>query len=273
MKNKILVYDDHCPLCLWYSGLFVKYGFLEADGRQAFSSLDANWLARIDFDKSRNEIPLLDLASGQVLYGIDALLEILDSKIPLIKKTGNLKPVKWLLNKLYKLVSYNRKLIVAKKCGTGDIDCSPDINYFYRFMFLFFSLLLNSLLLFPLHENVLTKLSYYHLDIAILQTGHFAFVLINCLLAFRFPVQKASEYLGQVNMLALTVNLLLLPLQLVTLYFPDEQLISVYLVVMSAFIFKEYLRRMDYAGVLTKNHWVVSINLLCLTGFLLFLLS
>jgi hypothetical protein len=29
MKNKILVYDDHCPLCQWYSGLFVKYGLLK----------------------------------------------------------------------------------------------------------------------------------------------------------------------------------------------------------------------------------------------------
>src|SRR5574339_620126 len=34
MKNKILVYDDNCPLCTWYSGLFVKYGFLHTEGRK-----------------------------------------------------------------------------------------------------------------------------------------------------------------------------------------------------------------------------------------------
>ena len=80
MKNKILIYDDNCPLCSWYSGEFVRFGFLASEGRKAFSSLDTSLLSRIDFEKSRNEIPLLDTENGQVLYGIDALLEILDSK-------------------------------------------------------------------------------------------------------------------------------------------------------------------------------------------------
>ena len=117
MKNKILVYDDNCPLCTWYSGLFVKYGFLNADGRKPFSTLDEKLLAKIDFDKSRNEIPLLDTSTYKVVYGIDALLEILDQKIPCIKATGNFGPLKWVLKKIYKLVSFNRKVIVAKKCG------------------------------------------------------------------------------------------------------------------------------------------------------------
>ena len=136
MKNKILVYDDNCPLCTWYSGLFVKYGFLKAGGRKPFSTLDNDLLLKIDFDKSRNEIPLLDISTNKVVYGIDALLEILDQKIPFIKATGNIAPLKWILKKLYKLISFNRKVIVAKKCGPGRIDCSPDNNYLYRFIFM-----------------------------------------------------------------------------------------------------------------------------------------
>jgi hypothetical protein len=27
-------------------------------------------------------------------------------------------------------------VIVAKKCGPGNIDCSPDYNYLYRFLFI-----------------------------------------------------------------------------------------------------------------------------------------
>ena len=90
MKNKILVYDDNCPLCTWYSGLFIKYGLLNPDGIRSFSTLDSDLLSRIDFDKSRNEIPLLDIADNKVIYGIDALLEILDQKIPCIKTIANL---------------------------------------------------------------------------------------------------------------------------------------------------------------------------------------
>ena len=127
MKNKVLIYDDNCPLCTWYSSLFVSCGLLPTEGRKPFSALDSSLLKAIDLDKSRNEIPLLDTKSGNVLYGIDALLEILGQRSGFIKTTGKIKPINWLLKKIYKFISYNRKVIVAKKCSTGAIDCSPDL--------------------------------------------------------------------------------------------------------------------------------------------------
>lgn len=242
MKNKILVYDDNCTLCSWYSGLFVKHGFLDAEGRKAFSTIDNTLLSKIDFNKSRNEIPLLDTSTLKVLYGIDALLEILNQKIPFIKTTGNLKPIKCFLKKLYKLISFNRKVIVAKKCGPGNIDCSPDTNFYYRFIFMAFSLLLNTLMLYPLHHNLFSRLSYYHPGIYELQAAHFVLVTANCTLAFSFAKSKAYEYLGQVNMLALTVILLLIPLLLLHYLFFAEWFDRFYLVITAVFIFKEYAR-------------------------------
>ena len=271
MKNKILVYDDNCPLCTWYSGLFVKYGFLKADGRKPFSTLDDNLLSQIDFDKSRNEIPLLDTSTNKVLYGIDALLEILDQKIPFIKATGNFAPLKWGLQKIYKLISLNRKVIVAKKCGPGSIDCSPDNNYLYRFIFMTLSLVINTLMLFPLHDLLFSRLSYYHLNMWELQGAHFVFVIINCTTAFTFSKARAYEYLGQVNMLALSAILLLSALLIIKYLVLSELILTAGLVIISAFIFKEYTRRMEYAGVLSDNKWVVSLNLLSLNGFILFL--
>jgi hypothetical protein len=190
MKNKILVYDDNCPLCTWYSGLFVKCGFLNADARKPFSTLDDELLVKIDFDKSKNEIPLLDTSTHKVVYGIDALLEILGQKVPLIKTTGNFAPLKWVLKKIYKLVSFNRKVIVAKKCRPSTIDCSPDYNYLYRFIFMAVCLVFNTMMLYPFQNNLFSKLSYYHLDLYELQAAHFAFVIINCTLAFSLPKTK-----------------------------------------------------------------------------------
>lgn len=273
MKNKVLVYDDNCPLCTWYSGLFVKYGFLKAEGRKQFSSLDEKLLSKIDFNKSRNEIPLLDTSTNKVLYGIDALLEILDQKIPYIKTAGNLTPVKWFLKKLYKLISYNRKVIVAKKCGPGNIDCSPDTNYFYRFLFMAICLTFNSCMLYPIHHSVFNKLSYYNISLTQLQGAHFALVIINCTLAFSFSKAKSFEYLGQVNMLALSVILLLAPMILISYFFSSEWFITLWLIMSAAFIFKEYARRMEYTGVLSNHKWIVSMNLLSLTGFILFLFN
>ena len=192
MKNKILIYDDNCPFCTWYSSLFVTSGLLSPEGRKPFSALEPSLLHSIDLDKSRNEIPLLDTKSGKVLYGIDALLEILGQRTGFIKTVGKIKPMNWFLKKLYKLISLNRKVIVAKKCRTGSIDCSPDLNYRYRIVFMLLSLSFNSLMLFPLYAIVFVNASGSALSLTQVQLAHFALVLTNCLLAFNFSKDRSS---------------------------------------------------------------------------------
>lgn len=272
MKNKILVYDDNCPLCSWYSSLFVRCGLLPSDGRKAFSTLDPSLLRLIDFNKSRNEIPLLDTGSGQVLYGIDALLEILGQRISFIKTVGHVQPVNWCLKKLYRFISYNRKVIVARKCGPGNIDCAPDMSYLYRVFFMLVFLVNNTLLLFPLHDVVLASIPGFSLSTLQVQAAHFSLVLINLVLAISFNKSMAIEYLGQVNMLALLAILLLMPLMLLMRYVDlPAWMIVLYLGFTAVFIFKEYLRRMEYAGVLPGNKWIASMNFVCMMGFIVFL--
>lgn len=272
MEKAILIYDDLCPLCSWYSMQFVRFGFLTKEGRIPFSSVPAEHLSKIDFNRSRNEIPLLDTRSGKVLYGIDALLEILDRKIPCIKKTGNLPGIKWFLKKLYKLISYNRKVIVAKKCGNGQIDCAPDLNMKYRFLFMFLCFVLNTLMIYPVHEYVLSGLSYFQMEAGELQKAHLSLVMVNILLFFLFKKEKGTEFLGQVNMLATMVILLLTPLVFTAKYL-TESIITVYIVVLTAVIIHEYLRRMEYAGLLSGNKWIITVNFLSMTGFLLYLFN
>lgn len=274
MKNKLLIYDDNCPLCQWYSKQFVRFGFLPANGRVPFSTLEEKYLERIDFERSRNEIPLLDIKTAEVIYGIDALLEILGSKIPFIKTIGKIRPVHWFLHKLYKFISYNRKVIVAVKCGPGAIDCTPDFNYFYRGLFMIFFLLLNTALLFPFHKIILSPLPFYHISIWQLQSAHLLLVAMNCLLSLRFSWQKMFDYLGQVNMLALLTNLFLIPLfAVIKLTGAYPLLIIGWLSIVAIIIFKEYLRRMEYSGVLQNHKWIASLNIAGMTGFILYLFS
>jgi predicted DCC family thiol-disulfide oxidoreductase YuxK len=274
MNNKLLIYDDNCPLCSCYSSWFVRCGLLPTNGRTAFSALDSSLMQKIDFAKSKNEIPLLDTATGKVLYGIDSLLELLGQKCSLIKSTGNLPVINWLLRKLYKFISLNRKVIVAQKCGNGSIDCSPDMNFTYRILFMAVFLLVNTLLLFPLHHHLFIHFPSYQLTIPALQTAHFILVGINCLIATSLSRQKAIEFLGQVNMLALLAVLLLLPLAVLINLLPDNQIIHfAYVSFLSILLFKEYIRRIYYAGILEKHPWIVAINLTCIVGFVVYLLT
>jgi hypothetical protein len=134
-----------------------------------------------------------------------------------------------------------------------------------------FCLAFTTAMLYPLQYDLFSKLSYYHLDIKQLQMAHFGFVIINCTLALTFSKIDGYNYIGQVNMLALSVILLLLPLALLNKFFFSEMVSTFWLILTAVLIFKEYVRRMEYVGVLYNNQWVVSMNLLSLTGFILFL--
>ena len=268
----VLIYDDFCPLCTWYTKLFVRLRLLPPHGRIAFSSAPPALLSLIQLDKGRNEIPLVHFPSNRVYYGIDAMLMVLGQKLPMINIIGQFPPIKWLLKKLYKLVSFNRKVIVAKKCGKGQFDCSPEFNARYRILFLSIFLVFNSAMLFPIHFGLLNKLPFYQLSFLELETAHLLFVLCNCALSFFLPFKKQLEYLGQVNMLALCTILLCLPILIATsLVALNEILIAFWLLLLLAFVIKEYFRRMRYAGIL-KNHQIIArANFICLGAFLYYL--
>jgi hypothetical protein len=269
-SNQLLIYDDYCPLCSWYSGMFVKYGLLKAENRVPFSIAEIEILTAIDIEKAKDEIPLFDKDERTTLYGIDSLLEILSWRMPILKSIGNIPPIKWFLKKFYKFISYNRKVIVAKKCSTGVFDCSPYFSFQYRISFMIVFLVFNSLMLIPLHQNLFTCLSFYHLNLAQLQFAHICLVALNFTIASFLNPKKAIEYLGQVNMLALISILLLLPLMFITSFILSEWFAVGYLGTLTVFIIKEYFRRMKYANVFTVHKPIILVNLVCLTGFLLY---
>ncbi len=273
-SSRVLVYDDKCPLCAAYTKGFVRSGLLPREGRVPFSNVPLSILNEIDFEKSKDEIPLYDIESKKLWYGIDALLEILGDRFPWVKKAGNLQTIKWFLKKLYKLISYNRKVIVATKCGPGAIDCAPQFSFFYRILFMFGFLVFNTLMLFPIHNNVLSLTSLYDKSSNELQIAHLTLVGMNLLLATTLNRYKAVEYLGQVNMLALMTILLMIPLIIFNrIVHSINYFTIIYLVLVTIFIIWEYFRRMRFANLLGKNNLVVAINLLSLGVFLFYLFN
>ncbi|MEQ1734436.1 MAG: DCC1-like thiol-disulfide oxidoreductase family protein [Bacteroidia bacterium] len=148
MKNKIIIYDDACPLCNWYTDLFLKYGLLTPQGRRAFSEIDGETLALLNTERACNEIPLIDTVTHEVFYGIDAMVEVLNDKFPIVKPIAHLKPINWFLRKLYKLISYNRKGIVAKVPSSIGFDCTPSYSYRYKKTFIAICFFVASMLIY-----------------------------------------------------------------------------------------------------------------------------
>lgn len=132
--NKALIYDGNCPLCKAYTSAFVKGGFLRKENRISFSEVNIHQF-NIDWHRAKHEIPLINLATGEVKYGVDALADILRQKFSFIDTLLKV----WVLNcfarNLYKLISYNRKVIVAaQEQQSGQVDCTPDYSFFWRWL-------------------------------------------------------------------------------------------------------------------------------------------
>ena len=270
----IIVYDESCPLCAAYTSAFVQTGLLQKEGRQSFSTISPELLELIDLKKSVNEIPLIDPAKKQVWYGIDALLEILGRKFPFIKRVGNIGPIKWCLQKIYKLISFNRRVIVAGNQPAGNVDCTPDFNIHYRVLFMSLFLVINTWLLFPLHQYLLSTSLLHTTSIRQLQWAHITVVGINILVACILGKKSGIEYLGQVNMLASITLLLCIPLMLINQspYLQSNSFNNFYFGMLTVFMINEYTRRMKFVHINPHFLWVKMTNYLTITLFLLYLI-
>jgi len=273
MNTKIIIYDDSCPLCSAYTNAFVKTGLIEKDGRKNFSSIDPALMDKIDTQRCVNEIPLIDTQTSEVWYGIDALLEILQQRIPFIKPVANVKPVKWLLQRVYKFISYNRRVIVAAKNSKQGFDCTPAFNSRYRLLFILVFLLFNTMMLFPLQQYVMQYSLFGGTSTLQLQLAHSALVLINVFIIFTLKKNDAIEYAGQVVMLALMVILLTVPLILFNKYAVIQSSLvnSFYLGILSFFAVQEYTRRMKFIGLIRRHPRIVAINALSVLSFIIYL--
>jgi hypothetical protein len=270
--EQVIIYDSCCPMCAWYTGVFIRTGLLPANGRQTFNEIDHHTMRMIDPDISRHEIPLVDKETGEVRYGVEAILDIIGSRFPLVKRICSTKPLNRIIKFVYKTISYNRRVIVAAGKNNGGFDSTPDFSFKYRSVMLVLGCILNTLILFPLTASVFHNSLFATKDMMQVQLAHIVFVACNVFVATHFNRRDAFEYLGQVNMLALIAMLLTLPLILLNNVFIVPAMVNnLALTVILFVIVKDYFRRMKYAGVLDNHSKAVPVNIFCLIMFLLYL--
>lgn len=151
----VLIYDRNCPFCNWYTGIFVRSGFLAPEGRMPYNEVMDDTTYDFDRDLARNKIALVERETGTTYYGVDSLLVVLGNKAPLIRRIGMLAPVHFLLERLYGFISYNRKVIAPSDCH-GSCNCIPNRSVPRRIAFIVFCALL---------VNLATGL-YFHTQLA-----------------------------------------------------------------------------------------------------------
>jgi predicted DCC family thiol-disulfide oxidoreductase YuxK len=212
LENNVLLYDAECPLCNLYSGAFVEYGLLDANGRHDYTKLqEFSACSLVDKDKSRNEIALVDTENQTVRYGLDSLFYILGHRFPALQVIFRNSIFVAIMQQVYNVISYNRKVIAPPK-HFNPTACIPDFSFFYRFVFIFIAL----------YTTCFAFFSYFGLY----AVGFLAvFWIANVAISYRQWQQWAIIYLGHLATLLLLSSFLLFPAQLISSYIIDYQLI------------------------------------------------
>jgi hypothetical protein len=242
LTNQTLLYDEDCPLCRVYTKGFITAGMLDENGKKPYCQLNEEEQSFIDVKRASNEIALVDTQNKTVIYGIDSLLKVIGHSFPWMEKTGNIKPIKYFLRKLYSSISYNRKVIIPSKINPEiKLQCIPDFSYKYRFIYIAFATIVTTFSLFYFSE-MLTSLPKTNiareLILAVCQ------MVFQTLFLLKQDKKTIVNYLGNLMTVSLMGSIILMPIILANFFFIiPEIVILAWFGITVGLMFLEHARR------------------------------
>ncbi|NER16234.1 DCC1-like thiol-disulfide oxidoreductase family protein [Spongiivirga citrea] len=258
LTNHTLIYDSDCPLCVGYTDLFIKNNMLDNQGRKAFAQINEEESTLLDIKRAQDEIALINKKSGVVTYGLESMLLVIGNRYKWIETLARIPILFFLLKKLYKFISYNRKVIVPTQKSTTAIECTPSFSIRYRWYFILFSVLISTLVL---HQ-------YFLLIPSIISSTGLEKALIMCALQVPFQALMLRlttrnyilTYLGNMIAISLIGSLLLLPILLASQFiFPGEAFLIAYFILVFGFMVLFHIKRvanLELPPYLTLS-WIV----------------
>ena len=242
LENHTLLYDEDCPLCSIYTTGFVKSGMLDKDGRKSYCQLSPEEQNFVDLKRATNEIALVDNKSKTVIYGIDSLLKVVGYSFPRIEKVGTIKPIHFILKKMYSFVSYNRKVIIPSKAkDENKLQCIPDFNYKYRFIFIVFALMITTFTLFR-YSNLIPNLPkssiFREALLALCQ------IVFQSIFLLKLDKRTIINYAGNLMTVSLMGSILLMPILVLNQFMNlKETMVLVWFGITVLIMFAEHSRR------------------------------
>lgn len=270
LTHQTLLYDDDCPLCQVYTSGFINVGMLDKNGRKPFGSITQEEQNYVDLNRASNEIALIDTKNKTVIYGIDSLLKVIGFRFPIVESIGQLKPVKFMLNKLYAFISYNRKVIIPSEQMTNQkLQCVPTFNVTYRMFYILFSILVTMLTLFYFSKNLSLLAETSIAREAVITTGQ---LLFQGVLLYQLNNKTILNYLGNLMTVSLMGSLMLLPLLFLKIWFEIPEMIAIFWFGLTILVmFLEHYRRIKLLKLpnYLSYTWVIYRVLILLTILIL----
>lgn len=194
--SQIIVYDDACPMCTAYTGLFVRLGWVSR--RIPFTTISPELLKKINLERGRHEIPLYDYSSGRTIYGLQALFALIGSQLPWLQPILANRFFYDFWKQVYWIITYNRRIIAGSPAPASGLDCGPDRHIGYRWVYIILLSIPTVLWLGPL----IASSSWHLLPLALA-----CFLLIGGLLVKRDRLSWLGHWITIGFLIALTCRL------------------------------------------------------------------
>ncbi|MBA4854053.1 hypothetical protein [Emticicia sp. BO119] len=249
LNSHKLLLDADCPMCRMYGKGFEKAGWVDKETYSPYQNFNVSAEMPVDMNKARNEIALVDTQQNIVRYGIDALEHIVTNRFPGLIPVLEWKPVDFFLRKLYKFISFNRKVIAPSEAKEGVKACVPDLNLKYRLLYIAFVVILSSIVLYYYTQPVNAVMGWQN------QLGRefticIGQILWQAMVLNRLLKKKLLDYIGNMMTVSMIGTLLLLPMLLIKDLWPVYYLF--YFIGVVSFMLWEHIRR---SKILKIGYW------------------
>jgi hypothetical protein len=211
IKNKKLLIDRDCPMCRIYGNAFTQLKWVDKDTVSYYQACPNNYANRIDMERAKSEIAFFNPETGKTKYGIDVFIEILwEGRLAKLLKW---KPLYWLSKKLYRFVSFNRKVIAPARVSDDLKNCEPPVHLGYRIVYIALSILFFGLGLHFLFSSLQDSFPIIY------KTSPFLLAMIpfaiQSLVLLVSQAKNKLDYLGNMATVANILTIILLPAVLV----------------------------------------------------------
>jgi predicted DCC family thiol-disulfide oxidoreductase YuxK len=208
LKGHTIFYDAVCPMCNAYTNAFVQTGMLDREGRGTYQQLPPEYAGKIDIRRAVNEIALINRQTGEVHYGINSMFLVIGHSFPFLQPFFRNRFCAWLTNKIYRFISYNRRVIMPSSTDTSGTN-EPAFHATYRMAWLVFTWLAAAFLLHQFSQlltGFVPPSSFYRefLVCAGQMVWQLAFVSL-------VQPKKTWDYLGNMMTVSFAGGILLLP--------------------------------------------------------------
>ena len=133
VTGKVMVYDGECPMCAGISGAFVRAGLFPEGERKAYQDYEGELSTRM-WDKGiRNEILVLEPATGELRSGAAAILWMLRATwIGWLSRVFERRPFVDGVSLVYRFIAYNRRFLSVPRPKAIACACDPDDRPVYQ---------------------------------------------------------------------------------------------------------------------------------------------